>query len=165
VATGQAATVEIRVGSVSIIGGVSSVYVTELMAMKLRATDSPDPSARSAIADPLLAYNVTLLGSPNIRPLAVLIHSDDDAQVVGGLWGRTSFQWFFIPETLRSQGLGTEILETAEAEARRRGCVGAWLDIFSAEASRFYEKSGFQTFGNIDNYPPGNTRRFLLKRF
>lgn len=133
-------------------------------------TDDPDPSARADIAELLLAYNVTLLGAPEIRPLAILLRSDDGSRVVGGLWGRTSFEWLFvellfIPESLRSQGFGTRLLESAEAEAKRRGCRGAWLDTFSAAAASFYEKHGYQPFGVIADYPPGAARHFLSKRF
>ena len=97
--------------------------------------DDPDSLARSQIADSLLAYNVALLGSPDVRPLAILLHSDDSSKVIGGLWARTSFQWLFIellfiPDGLRSQGLGTQLLESAEAEAKQRGCRGAWLATF-----------------------------------
>ena len=135
----------------------------------LEVTDDPDPSAWAAIADPLLAHNVALLGGHDRRPLAILIRSDDASEVIGGLWGRTSFQWLFvellsIPEALRSRGLGTRLLESAEAEARQRGCRGAWLDTFSAAAARFYSKQGYEPFGSIPDYPAGNTRHFFLKR-
>ena len=138
------------------------------MVHRLEITDDPDPSARAALADPLLAYNVALLGPTHSRPLAILIRSDDASEVIGGLWGRTSFQWLFvellfIPEALRSQGLGARLLESAEVEARQRGCRGAWLDTFSAAAARFYSKQGYEPFGSIPDYPAGNTRRFFLK--
>jgi ribosomal protein S18 acetylase RimI-like enzyme len=64
---------------------------------------------------------------------------------------------------LRPQGLGTQLLESAEAEAKRRGCRGAWLDTFNAAAARFYEKQGYHPFGLINDYPPGAARDFLLK--
>lgn len=138
------------------------------MVSSFEITDDPDSSSRAAIADPLLAYNVALLGSPDIRPLAILLHSDDGLEVIGGLWGRTSFQWLFvellfIPEALRSQGIGAQILESAEAEARRRECRGAWLDTFNPAAARFYEKQGYQRFGIIADYPTNAARQFLLK--
>ncbi len=138
------------------------------MTRPFEITDAPNPSARAEVADPLLAYNVALLGPSDIRPLAILLYSEDGSKVVGGLWGRTSYQWLFIellfiPDTLRSKGLGTQILESAEVEARQRGCRGAWLDTFSAEAARFYEKQGYRPFGLIPDYPPGAARHFLLK--
>ncbi len=140
------------------------------MTRHLEITDHPDPSARAEIADSLLAYNVALLGPPNIRPLVIILRSDDGSKVVGGLWGRTSFQWLFvellfIPDALRSQGLGTQLLDNAEAEAKRRGCRGSWLDTFSAAAACFYEKQGYRPFGVIADYPLGTARHFLSKLF
>ena len=138
------------------------------MTRRLDITEHPNQSARAEIADRLLAYNMALLGSPDIRPLAILLHSDDGSKVVGGLWGRTSFQWLFVellfvPDGLRSQGLGTRMLEGAEVEAKRRGCRGVWLDTFSVAAARFYEKQGYKPFGVIDGYPPGAARHFFSK--
>lgn len=133
-------------------------------------TDEPAPHERDMLAAPLLAYNETLLGPPRIHPVAVLVRTQDDARVLGGLWGRTSSRWLFvellfIPDPLRSQGLGTQLLERAEKEAKARGCFGAWLDTFSPDACRFYQQRGYQLFGEISDYPPGNARSFLSKRF
>ena len=90
--------------------------------------------------------------------------------MVGGLWSRTSFEWFFVellfvPEAFRGLHLGTELLRPAEAKAKERGCIGAWPDTFSASARQFYERNGYATFGELNDYPPGNTRHFLQKRF
>lgn len=140
------------------------------MAYEIHITDAPDPKDRDALARPLLAYNEALLGSPEIHPIAVLVRSQDHARVIGGLWGRTSFQWLFVeflfvPEALRGQKLGTRLLAEAEREARARGCLGSWLETFSADACRFYERRGYLLFGAIADYPPGHARSFLSKRF
>jgi GNAT superfamily N-acetyltransferase len=89
---------------------------------------------------------------------------------LGGLYGRTGFrrlfvELLFVPEALRGQGLGGKLLQQAEAQAKARGCLGAWLDTFNAEARRFYERNGYRVFGEIADYPPGNTRFFLSKDF
>ncbi len=140
------------------------------MAYEVHITDAPDPKDRDALAQPLLAYNEALLGSSKIHPVAVLVRSLDHARVIGGLWGRTSFQWLFVeflflPEALRGQKLGTRLLAEAEREARARGCLGSWLETFSADACRFYERRGYLLFGAIADYPPGHARSFLSKRF
>lgn len=137
---------------------------------RIELTDEPPPRERDMLSAPLLAYNETLLGPPNIHPVAVLIRSQDDARLLGGLWGRTSFRWLFvellfIPEALRGQGIGTQLLKAAENEAHARGCLGAWLDTFSPDACHFYVQQGYKVFGAIADYPPGNTRSFLSKRF
>jgi GNAT superfamily N-acetyltransferase len=90
--------------------------------------------------------------------------------LIGGLYGRTGFrrlfvEKLFIPETLRGKGLGSKLLQQAEAEAKRRNCLGAWLETLSAYAKRVYERNGYRVFGEIPDYPPGNTRYFLSKNF
>jgi GNAT superfamily N-acetyltransferase len=90
--------------------------------------------------------------------------------VLGGLWGRTSYEWLFIeilflPEVLRNRRLGAELLRMAEDEAQKRGCIGSWLDTFSLRARRFYARQGYKLFGEIRDYPPSQGRYFMLKRF
>ena len=68
-----------------------------------------------------------------------------------------------VPADARGQGLGTQIMQRAEAEALARGCVGAWLDTFEFQARGFYEKLGYACFGQIDGYPPGFSRFFMKK--
>src|SRR5919202_1725891 len=100
--------------------------------MELTLTDAPDPSARDVIAAGLGALNTERVGPGEWRQLAVLIRNEAGT-VTGGLWGVTSYGWLFtellfVPAALRGRGLGAEILWRAEAEARSRGCRGAWLD-------------------------------------
>ena len=134
--------------------------------MRLALTDAPDRGARDVIAAALGGFNNSRGGPSEWRPLAVLIHQDE--AVTGGLWGVTSYGWLFtellfVPESLRGRGLGAEILGEAEAEARARGCTGAWLDTFAFQARGFYERLGYRVFGQIDDYPPGGARFFLKK--
>lgn len=137
---------------------------------RLVLTHEPDEAAHGAILHPLVAFNVSMLGDHGRTPLCVLIQGADTEQVTGGLWGRTSWKWLtiellFVPEKYRGCGLGSEVMRLAEEEAIRRGCIGAWVDTHTYEASIFYEKQGFERFGLIDEYPPGHSRIFLQKRF
>ena len=89
---------------------------------------------------------------------------------VGGLVGRTTASWlyvelFWLPETLRGTGLGTRLMMAAEAEAVRRGCIGAHLDTYDYQAPGFCRKLGYEVFGSIDDHPPGHTRFWMRKRF
>ena len=138
------------------------------MVVTFEITDQAEFSAKTAISDALIAYNVELLGWSNMRPLAILLHAEDGVTVIGGLWARTSFKWLyvellFVPEQLRAHGLGRRLLQAAEAEARERDCHGSWLETFSVTAAGFYEKLGYRRFGVIPDYPPGNPRQFFLK--
>ena len=130
-------------------------------------TETADDSARAAIVRNLLAYNRSKTGIADHRPLAVLIN-DEERRVAGGLWGRTAYGWLFtellfVPEALRARGVGKALLQQAEAEAIARGCRGAWLDTFDFQARPFYERLGYECFGEIGDYPPGFSRYFMKK--
>lgn len=125
---------------------------------------------QGAVRRPLVAFNVSRLGDHERQPLCVLIRDAHLAQTTGGLWGRTSWKWLtiellFVLEQYRGSGLGSEIMRLAEEEAIRRGCIGAWLDTHTPEASTFYEKRGFERFGLIEDFPPSHSRIFLRKHF
>ena len=101
------------------------------------------------------------------RPFALRLCDAED-KTIGGLYGRTSYDWLFIeaiviPEKLRNLGLGRTLLDHTEALARQRNCVGIWLDTFSFQALGFYQKLGFTEFGRLENRPRGCTHYFMQK--
>jgi GNAT superfamily N-acetyltransferase len=132
-------------------------------------TGTPPAAAREVIAQGLTDFNQQLLGPSQAEPLALLLQAADGT-VLGGMWARTSRRWLFVdllfvPETLRRRGLGRDLLARAETEAMRRGCIGAWLETVSGQARELYERCGYKAFGELADYPPGNTRAFLMKRW
>jgi GNAT superfamily N-acetyltransferase len=70
----------------------------------------------------------------------------------------------WVDEPHRGQGVGTQLLAEAEAEAERRGCLGVYLDTYSFQARPFYERLGYQLFGTLPDCPPGATKFYLYKR-
>jgi GNAT superfamily N-acetyltransferase len=88
--------------------------------------------------------------------------------VVGGLTGRTSrgvlfIDMFFLPESMRGTGLGSQLLEMAEEEGRRRGCRIGLLHTNDFQAPGFYQKHGWREYGNFPSDPPGSSRIFFCK--
>ena len=65
------------------------------MTYTIRTTDVPDEAARNAIVTPLVAYNEARTGRSDQRPLIIVIE-DTEAGMVGGLWGRTAYDWLFV---------------------------------------------------------------------
>ncbi len=131
---------------------------------------APLRSDREALAAVLDLWNDRTIGRDEpIRSLAVLVR-DHTGQTTGGLWADTNWDWMFVsmlivPEPLRRRGVGSDLLGQAEAEAARRGCIGAWLDTFSFQARPFYEQRGYAVLGEIKDYPAPHSRFFMVKRF
>ena len=127
----------------------------------------PPASVGDAVLTPLIAHNEAQAGATGYLPLAVTVRAADGT-VVGGLAGYVLYRYLFV-ELLalgpaRGKGLGRQVMALAEAEARRRDCLGIWLDTFTFQAPGFYAKLGFKEFGRISGYPPGHDRIYLLKR-
>jgi len=102
------------------------------------------------------------------KPLEILL-LDQQQAILGGLIGLTScWNWLLIDllwvhEAHRYQGYGRQLIELAEQEAKKRGCVVARLGTFSFQARGFYEKLGYQVVAQWDDYPPGQTQYWLKK--
>ncbi len=127
--------------------------------------DAPE-AVRQAITVPLVAHNTASVGEGGFRRLAVTVRGEDGA-VAGGLYGYLWHGYLFVEllalGAARGAGLARQVMALAEAEARRHGCVGIWLDTFTWQAPGLYAKLGFVEFGRIADYPPGHDRIFLRK--
>lgn len=128
---------------------------------------------RSTDADELIAgvrrYNASQVGASESTPLTVVARADDRT-LVGGVSGRVVYGHFLIEavwvdEARRGHRLGETLMEIAEQQARRRGCVAAQVDTMSFQAPGFYRKLGFRVVGVVDDFPEGHFRYFMLKRY
>lgn len=137
-------------------------------APKIVIPETPAPADREALVKALIAYNDRAGGPTEYKSFAILLN-DEAGAVTGGLWGRMAYQWLYIelfvlPDDRRRQGLGSQLLVQAEQQARARGCIGVWLDTLSFQAPAFYRRHGYSEFGRIDDFPPGASRHFFIKR-
>ncbi len=137
----------------------------------LRLTEEmePEEAVRRMIADGLDAHNVAAAGPGGSTPLWVIAR-DADGGVQGGLrgltfWSWLHIEWLWVAEPFRRRGVGSRLLRRAEAIARDRGCIAAYLDTFSFQAPDFYPRHGYREFGRLEGLPPGHARIWLSKRF
>jgi len=132
--------------------------------------DEAAQAARRPIATAIDAFNDQASGiSEPSRLLAITIRVSESGEITDGLYGISYYGWLFIellviPERYCGQRLGTRLMQQAEAAACDRGCIGVWLDTFSFQARGFYEKLGYEVFGEIADYPPRMSRFWLRKR-
>jgi GNAT superfamily N-acetyltransferase len=145
------------------------MVATPQLEFDITVTDAPDEPARAVIADGLSGYNDDKAGYRDYRPLAVTVSDPATGEVVGGLFGRTSFgllfvERFFLPEHLRGNGLGSRVIALAEDEGRRRGCTRAALFTLTFQAPGFYLKQGYEIAARLECSPPGATRMLMTKQ-
>ena len=139
---------------------------SSLGGVDVSVTDEPAAADLDAVEAGLTAFNTRHIGVADASPMAVFARRD--GVVVGGATGRTQWEWLFVKylwvsDEVRGEGLGAHLLGKAEAAARERGCVAVWLDTFSFQAPRFYERLGYRQFGLLDDFPPGRARHFFWK--
>lgn len=131
-------------------------------------TDSITAEIEDPISAGLDAFNEAAAGYGDRRPLAVAVRDTETGQILGGAIGRSSLgllflDLFYLPESLRGAGLGTQILAMFEEEGRKRGCRSAVLYTISFQAPQFYERRGWLRFGDVPCDPPGTSRVFMMK--
>lgn len=119
------------------------------------------------LLEQLNQFNQSIAGPYNSEPITLAVH-DDSGTLIGGLTGRTYWEWLYIDtlivdETFRGHGIGTELLVAAETEAVRRGCCAVHLDTHSFQAKEFYENAGYRVVGEIVDLPKGFSKFQMVK--
>ena len=125
---------------------------------------SPVGDLRAALAREINGFHARTVPQDSAR-FGLFVR--DGGDVTAGMIGVLSWQWLFVEavwvgDTQRRQGVGRALMARAETHAIDQGCHSAWLDTFQAKA--FYEGLGYEAFGALEAYPPGQTRHFMRKR-
>jgi GNAT superfamily N-acetyltransferase len=119
------------------------------------------------IAESLAAEIAQRFGPSGAQPVSIVLRTPEGS-VAAGLNGVSHWRWLyvrhvFVAPAQRGQGLGRKLMALAEKEARRRGCIGVYLDTFSEDTASFYERLGFTRCGRIEDFPVGGARIYLRK--
>jgi len=137
--------------------------------LKFEVTALPLPEIEQAISQGLTAYNESKTEKSDLK--ALLVYAKNSAgETIGGLIGETLRGWLhirrlWVSEENRSARLGSQLVIHAEDEAIRRGCLGSYLNTYSFQAQGFYQKLGYEIFGELDDFPLGHQNIFLKKTF
>jgi len=137
----------------------------------LTLEDNPAAADLEAVRAGLDTFNrraIQMDKPAEYQSLNILIRGNDDI-VMGGLLGGSWWGWLYISilwvhDDLRGQDFGSDLMRAAEQEALKRGCHSVYVDTHSFQALPFYQKLGYEIFGELSDFPVGQTRYFLQKR-
>ena len=136
--------------------------------LSYEAGEDPSEDEVAAVQRGLASYNEQFTGAaPQVRVGAFA--RDAAGRIVAGAHGTITWGWLYVErlwvdETLRGQGVGTEVLARLERAALARGVFRFRVDTASFQALDFYIKQGYEVFAQLEDSPPGYTDYFLRKR-
>ncbi|MBC7419863.1 MAG: GNAT family N-acetyltransferase [Bdellovibrio sp.] len=135
--------------------------------MKLNVDQNPTTETITFFDKKIEEFNLARWNIKEKVPIAVTIH-DSSNMIVGGVAAKTFGLWLlidnlWISESLRGQGLGSQVLLNLEEAARKRGCQYALLDTLEFQARPFYEKHRYKVKWTQENYPKTGAKFFMVK--
>lgn len=129
--------------------------------------DQPDQIPWGVIGGGINEYNSQHAGDDNRQRICFVLQSPE-GEAVGGVTGVVYWDWFsldlmLIQEEFRGRGYGQQLLALAEEEAQKRGATKVHVDTFSFQAPGFYQKYGYEVFGQLEDFPAGHQRYYMKK--
>jgi len=135
--------------------------------IRIETVERPDRGSIKQVNEGLTHFNRQHLPEDNYLPISVFAR-DAHGKIVGGAvcavyWNAFTVEMLWLEESLRGQGVGTLLMQDAEAAARKHGCAFMHVDTMSFQARAFYERLGFVVFGTLSGYPDGVERYYMHK--
>ena len=126
-----------------------------------------DSQKSQIIGDLIRSYNLSKREVAESEPLNLYVE-DDSGELMAGLVGETFGNWLeieylFVKEDLRGQGIGLQLLERAESEAKKRNCRFAFVNTYQFQAPAFYQKQGYKEVFTLKDYPYTGQRHYYQK--
>jgi GNAT superfamily N-acetyltransferase len=78
-------------------------------------------------------------------------------------WGWLVVDVLAVVDAARGSGIGTQLVDTAEIEARHRGCTRAHTIAYEFQGLGFWVHRGYRIVGELAGYPPGHSSHWLQR--
>ena len=119
------------------------------------------------IGDLIRSYNRSKREVAESEPLNLYVE-DEHGEIMAGLVAETFGNWLeieylFVKEDLRGQGIGSQLLQQAESEAKKRNCRFAFVNTYQFQAPAFYQKHGYKKVFTLKDYPYDGQRHYYQK--
>ena len=134
--------------------------------MHIRLENTESQKAQE-IGDLIRSYNRSKRETAESEPLNLYVE-DEHGQLLAGLVAETFGNWLeieylFVKEGLRGQGIGSQLLQQAESEAKKRNCRFAFVNTYQFQAPAFYQKHGYKEVFTLKDYPYTGQRHYYQK--
>jgi len=136
-------------------------------AYKIIVDHTPSQADKDAVAEGLVVEYERLMGQSRDKEFSVFL-KNDSGEILGGIQAQFDsesvyLETLWVDQKLRNQGYGTKLINAAEQEAVKHGCVFSTLDTWDFQAEDFYLKNGYKPMGEIKKYWREHSRIFLRK--
>lgn len=136
-------------------------------AYKIIVDHTPSQADKDAVAEGLVVDYKRLMGQSRDKEFSVFL-KNDSGEILGGIQAQFDsesvyLETLWVDQKLRKQGYGTKLINAAEQEAVKHGCVFSTLDTWDFQAEDFYLKNGYKPMGEIKKYWREHSRIFLRK--
>jgi len=135
--------------------------------LKVVVDHNPSQADNDAVREGLVTDYERKMNTTRDKEFSVFL-KNDSGEILGGI--QTQFdsesvylETLWVDQKLRNQGYGTKLINAAELEAIKNGCVFSTLDTWDFQAEGFYLKNGYKPMGEIKKYWHGHSRIFLRK--
>ena len=134
--------------------------------MHIRLENTESQKAQK-IGELVRSYNRSKREAAECEPLNLYVE-DEHGQLLAGLVAETFGNWLeieylFVKEDLRGQGIGSQLLQQAECEAKKRNCRFSFVNTYQFQAPAFYQKHGYQEVFTLKDYPCTGQRHYYQK--
>ena len=134
--------------------------------MHIRLENTESQKAQK-IGELIRSYNRSKREAAECEPLNLYVE-DEHGQLLAGLVAETFGNWLeieylFVKEGLRGQGIGSQLLQQAESEAKKRNCRFAFVNTYQFQAPAFYQKYGYKEVFVLKDYPYSGQRHYYQK--
>lgn len=128
---------------------------------------APSEADNAVVREGIVAFNEKILGERD-KAFSIFL-KNDQAKVFGGIQAFIGSESIYIDVLwvegdLQKKGYGTKLLNAAEQEALKNGCLYSLVDTWDFQAEGFYLKNGYERIGEIKNYWLGHSKFFLRKK-
>ncbi|EPD87691.1 GNAT family N-acetyltransferase [Streptococcus sp. HPH0090] len=134
--------------------------------MHIRLENTESQKAQE-IGNLIRSYNRSKREAAESEPLNLYVE-DNSGEVLAGLVAETFGNWLeieylFVKEDLRGQGIGSQLLQRAESEAKKRNCRYVFVNTYQFQAPAFYQKHGYKEVFTLKDYPCTGQRHYYQK--